>query len=82
MLMNVIISTQGIYIRERIEPGFAGSGLVRFDSVFSKSARVRIDSTLFFKSPFEFGSARLEPNRTSSTQFGSFSHSAEYNKTV
>ena len=49
----------------------SSSGSVRFDSIFQKSVRVRFGSTPFFKNRFEFGSDRLEPNRTVIVRFGS-----------
>ena len=54
-----------------------GSGSVRFDCVFKKTVQVRFGSTAFSKKWFEFGSDRLEPNRTVSVrfEFGSFSGS-------
>jgi hypothetical protein len=60
-----------VYIKERIEPGFAGSSSVRFWLMFRNSIRARFGSisfleklfgfgsTSFLEKQFEFGSVRL-----------------------
>jgi hypothetical protein len=47
-------------VRERIEPGFAGSSSVRFGLVFKNTVRARFGSNSFYKKLFGFGSVRFD----------------------